>query len=113
MPVEMLARLFFDPAALGDPRVSGHVAYLDGTAVSGCHVFVSAGFAGLYSGVTLPPARGRGLARAVLARCVNDGLGRGGRFTGGQSSDMGGPVWVKMGFALPAWYRRYIGRPPR
>jgi hypothetical protein len=113
VPVETLARLFFDPASLADPRVSGYVAYVDGTAVSGCQVFVSSGFAGLYSGVTLPAARGRGLARAVLARCVNDGLAAGPRYTGGQSSEMGNPVWVKMGFVTAARYRRYIGRPPR
>lgn len=113
VPVDTLGRLFFDPASLADPRVSGYVAYVDGVAVSGCQVFVSADFAGLYSGVTLPAARGRGLARAVLARCVNDGLAQGPRYTGGQSSEMGNPVWVKMGFVTAAAYRRYIGRPAR
>jgi len=113
VPVETLARLFFDPRSLADPRVTGHVAYLDGTAVSGCQVFVSSGFAGLYSGATLEAARGKGLARACLARCVNDGLAAGGRYTGGQSSELGNPVWVKMGFATVAYYRRYIGRPAK
>jgi hypothetical protein len=113
VPVDTLARLFFDPRSLADPRVSGHVAYLDGTAVSGCQVFVSSGFAGLYSGATLEAARGKGLARACLSRCVNDGLAAGGRYTGGQSSELGNPVWVKMGFATVAHYRRYIGRPAK
>jgi GNAT superfamily N-acetyltransferase len=110
VPVEVLRRLFFDEQACLDPRVTVYVALIDGRPVSGCKVFVSDGVAGLYSGATIEAARGKGLARACLATCTNEGLGRGGSLAGGHSSEQGGPIWERMGFDMIAHYRRYIGR---
>jgi hypothetical protein len=109
-PVEVLARVFFDPRALRDTRVTGCVAYLDGQAVAGGHTFVTGDYAGQYSIATVESARGMALGRFCMARCVNDGLARGAKWAGAQSSEMGHPVWSKMGFDTVAHYRRYIGR---
>lgn len=111
VPVAVASKIFFDPTALFDDRVHAFVAYLDGEPVSVCMAFVEHGYAGLYSGASLPAARGRGLARACLATATNAGMAAGARFAGGQSADMGLPIWTRMGFETLAHWRRYIGRP--
>lgn len=110
VPMEVLARVFFDPRTLLDPRVDAYLARLDGEPAACCLSFVEAGYAGLYSGATAPIARGRGLGRATFRAAANAGLGRGARYTGCTSSDMGAPIWVRMGCEVLGHWRRYYGR---
>jgi hypothetical protein len=113
LPVEVVAKLFMDPKVFEDPRLVAHVAYIDGTPVSGCLGFVSSGYAGIYAGGTLPAARGKGLVRACATHAAEWAYGQGPRLGGGQATEEGAPVWAKMGFVTVAYYRRYIGRPTK
>jgi hypothetical protein len=111
VPADVLARIFFHPKALLDPRIDAFVAYRDGTPLGCCLGFTDGGYAGLYAGATLPAARGLGLARATFAASANAGFARGARTAGGTGSEMGERVWVAMGCVVIARWRRWYGRP--
>jgi hypothetical protein len=109
--VKVLSQIFFHPKTLLDPRVEAYVAYLDDAPVSCCLSFIEADFGGIYSAATVPGARGRGLGRATFRAATNAGLARGARYSGGTSSEAGGPIWVRMGCEVFAHWRRWYGRP--
>jgi GNAT superfamily N-acetyltransferase len=71
---------------------------LDGRAVASTELFASAGVAGLYSVGTLPAARGRGLGRAMTAAALREGRSRGYRIGALQGTEMGVPVYRRLGF---------------
>ncbi len=71
---------------------------LDGRAVASAELFASAGVAGLYSVGTLPAVRGRGLGRAMTAAALREGRARGYRIGALQGTEMGVPVYRRLGF---------------
>lgn len=111
VPPPVMAKIFFHPKTLLDPRVDAFVAYLDEEPVSVCLSFYAAGYSGLYNGGTLRRARGRGLARATFRTAAAAGFGRGARYAGGTSSELGAPVWLHMGCETFAHWRRWYGQP--
>lgn len=74
------------------------VGRLDGRPVASAEVFVSAGVAGLYSVGTLPAARGRGLGRAMTVAALGEARDRGYRVGALQGTEMGVPVYRRLGF---------------
>lgn len=106
-------QIFFSLASLDAPQVAVFVAYRDGAPVAGAMVYVAAGAAGLYWGVTVPAERGRGLGRAICRSVVEAGFAMGARCAVAQSSAVGTPIWVRMGFEVVTHYRRYLAAPPR
>jgi len=71
---------------------------LDGKTVASSMLFASAGVAGAYFVGTLPAARGRGLARAMTATVLREGRDRGYRIGALQGTEMGVPVYRRLGF---------------
>ncbi len=71
---------------------------LDGRPVASAEVFASAGVAGLYSVGTLPAVRGQGLGRAMTVAALGEARDRGYRVGVLQGTEMGVPVYRRLGF---------------
>ena len=71
---------------------------MDGLPVASSMLFASAGVAGVYFVGTLPEARGRGFARAMTTATLREGRDRGYRFGTLQGTEMGVPVYRRLGF---------------
>jgi ribosomal protein S18 acetylase RimI-like enzyme len=93
----------FDPAL----PLRNWVASLDGVAVAAAALFVGAGIAGVYNVCTVPEARGRGIAGAVTAAALDEAASRGLRLAALGSSDMGYPVYRRLGFRDVSRLRSY------
>ena len=71
---------------------------IDGRPVASSMLFASAGVAGVYFVGTLPAARGRGVGRAMTVAALNEARGRGYRIGALQGTEMGVPVYRRLGF---------------
>ena len=75
-----------------------YLGYLHGKAVATASVFFYEGVAGLYCVATLPEARGKGIGSFVSAAPLIEAREEGYRIAILQSSRMGYPVYVRLGF---------------
>ena len=83
---------------LGDDLSRRFVAFLDGEPVATSRLSMAGGVAGLYSMVTLPHARRRGIGLATAHRALLAGRDAGMRIAALQATDMGFPIYVRLGF---------------
>jgi GNAT superfamily N-acetyltransferase len=83
------------------------IARLDGVAVAASGLFVAAGVAGIYNVATVPEARGRGIGRAVTIAALAEGVARGHRTAVLGASEMGYPVYRRLGFREVSRLRSY------
>jgi ribosomal protein S18 acetylase RimI-like enzyme len=83
------------------------VARLDGVPVAASGLFVAAGVAGIYNVATVPEARGRGIGRAVTIAALAEGVARGHRTAVLGASEMGYPVYRRLGFREVSRLRSY------
>jgi GNAT superfamily N-acetyltransferase len=113
LPFELQERVLFSITSLNSPKVAAFVAYLEDEPVSGCMTYVSDGCAGLFWAATLPAARGSGLGKATFAAACRAGFEMGAVCSTAQASQMGVPIWRRMGFDVPTHYKRYLAKPPR
>jgi ribosomal protein S18 acetylase RimI-like enzyme len=102
-------------AAIGSgPRMRTYLALLDGRPVATSQVFLGAGVAGIYQVTCLPEARGRGIGGAVTLASVLDARRSGYAVAILQASELGVPVYRRLGFhdygRLPEY--RFTGDPP-
>jgi ribosomal protein S18 acetylase RimI-like enzyme len=95
------------PGFAPDLPLRNWVASLDGEPVAAAALFVGAGVAGIYNVCTVPEARGRGIGRAVTAAALDDAVDRGLRLAVLGSSDMGYPVYRRLGFRDVSRLRSY------
>ncbi len=63
---------------------------------------------GIFNVATVPAARGRGVGRAVTLAALRDGAGAGCRMAVLQASEMGHPVYERLGFRDFAAYDIYV-----
>jgi ribosomal protein S18 acetylase RimI-like enzyme len=94
-----------------DAPLVNWVASLDGRPVSAAALFDGAGVAGIYNVVTIPEARGRGMARAVTTAALEEGRRRGRRLAVLGSSDLGLPLYRRLGFREVSRLRSYAPAP--
>ena len=81
-----------------DPLSRRFVAFLDGEPVATSRLSMASGAAGLYTMVTLPHARRRGIGLAMAHRALLAGREAGMRIAVLQATDMGFPIYVRLGF---------------
>lgn len=103
MPVEM-ARELLPSSILGAPKIAAFNAYVDGVPAATSALITSDEIAGIYNVATLPEFRRRGLGAAVTAAALAEGVKRGCTVGALQPSDVGRPVYARLGFVPSALY---------
>jgi len=86
------------------------VGYLDETPVATTSVLLCGDLAGIYHVVTLPPARGRGVGRAITAAALQYAKNEGAMHAALQASEMGFSVYQAIGFVKYCDLTLYDGR---
>ena len=81
-----------------DPLSRRFVAFVDGEPVATSRLSMAGGVAGLYTMVTLPHARRRGIGLAMAHRALLAGREAGMRLAALQATDMGFPIYERLGF---------------
>lgn len=87
-----------------------YVGYLAGTAVASSALMMSDGVAGIYNVGCVPDARKQGLGEAMTWHAVRRGVELGCDIASLQASEMGRPIYERMGFRLVAPYRTFVRR---
>jgi hypothetical protein len=123
MPLELAAKVFFDPRSLDAPNVSAFVAYFDGVPLSGAMALVTHGVAlGCQAATVRRPRAGHELPRydpgrrGLAQSCLYASLETSFRDLGAsrslcQTSAAGEPVWQKFGYRPLTSYGRYLSMP--
>jgi GNAT superfamily N-acetyltransferase len=89
------------------------VGRFDGEAVASSLAFVGGGAVGLYGVGTVPGYRGRGFGGALAAAAVEWGRGRGERYAILHSTEIGEPVYRRLGFRPVGELTQLVLRPPK
>jgi hypothetical protein len=122
MPREVAAKVFFDPDSLDVPNVAAFVAYYDGMPLSAAMTLVTHGVALGCQAATirrpkpaqrLPragrPGEFRGLAQSCLWAALELSYAElGARLSLCQTSGLGAPVWIGLGYRPFTTYARYL-----
>jgi GNAT superfamily N-acetyltransferase len=86
-------------AAIGSgPHMRTYLGLLDGQPVATSQLLLAAGVAGIYQVTCLPEARGRGIGTAVTVAALAEARRRGYAIAILQASDLGYPVYRRLGF---------------
>ncbi|WP_375503887.1 GNAT family N-acetyltransferase [uncultured Jatrophihabitans sp.] len=105
--------VLFSLASARDPAMSVFLLYEGDRALSASANFVSGGCGGMQWTGTRREAKGRGLGQVVCAAAWASAFDRGEDLVVGQSSTIGTPVWLGMGFEQVTRYRRFMSPPAR
>ncbi len=122
MPRDLAAQVFFDPDSLDVPNVAAFVAYYEGMPLSAAMTLVTHGVAlGCQAatirrpkpGQRLPragaPGEHRGLAQSCLWAALELSYSAlGARLSLCQTSGLGAPVWLGLGYRPFTTYARYL-----
>lgn len=85
-----------------------YIGYLDGRAIAVSSLVMAAGLAGVYAVATLPEARTRGIGTAMTLHAMAEGKRRGAESAVLQATEMGKPVYEKIGFSTIFDYDLYL-----
>ncbi|WP_343082498.1 GNAT family N-acetyltransferase [Ostreiculturibacter nitratireducens] len=85
-----------------------YVGYHDGEPVAVSSLVMAAGLAGIYAVATLPAARNLGIGTAMTLHAMAEGKRRGARHAVLQATDMGRPVYERLGFSKVHEYELYL-----
>jgi len=100
----------FTPDLLAAPGLEAYLAWMDDAPVATAMLMRTGDVAGIYSVGTLPEWRGRGIGEAVTWHAVERGRELGCTMASLQASEMGQPVYERMGFRTVSRYRTYVPR---
>jgi GNAT superfamily N-acetyltransferase len=90
------------------PDVMLYVGYVGGEPIATSALIASHRVAGVYNVACLPSHRKRGYGEAMTWHAVRSGAGIGCTMASLQASEMGRPVYERMGFRLVAPYRTFV-----
>ena len=96
-----------------DLPVRHYLGLLDGEPIATASLFIGAGVAGIMYISTLPAARRRGIGAAVTLAALIDGRDMGYRIGVLQSSNLGYPVYRRIGFVEVCKVEHFSGRVPK
>jgi GNAT superfamily N-acetyltransferase len=108
MPPEVFADSFDEPEhVLADENLAMLVAYRDAAPVAAAMAYASDGIASLQWVGTVAAARGGGLGRVITESITNLAFERGAATVTLQASEMGEPVYLKLGYETLYRYVNY------
>lgn len=105
-----LPEILQDRALLDIPGMTHYLGLVDGVPVATAMRFSSHGVAGVYNVSTVPAYRGRGIGAAITWRAALDGRVEGCIAAALQASEMGLPVYRRMGFRPVMTYHVWLPR---
>ena len=108
---EEIAGQVVTPALLGRPGIRVYVGYVDGRPVTTGLGFRTGTTMGVYNIATVPSHRRRGYGDAMTRRILGDGVADGCTVAILQSSDMGRPIYERLGFRAVVEYVAYADPP--
>lgn len=111
MPVELLEPVMV-PSLFEREGAGVYVGYVDGEAVSTGLGLRTGRTIGVYNISTVPSARGRGYGAAMTRRIAADGAAAGCDVAILQASDMGYPIYQRLGYRTVVEYMGYVERSP-
>lgn len=103
MPLEIASKVV-PPALLSVLDAEVYVGYIDGRPVTSSALFLNNGVAGVYNVATVDSHRRMGLGEAMTWHAVRRGRELGCLFSSLQASDMGRPIYERMGYGLATTY---------
>lgn len=95
----------------GDAAVRYYLARLNGDSIATAGLSLGGGVAGILSVATIPAARQRGIGAAVTLAPLLDARNEGYHLGVLQDTEMGYPVYARLGFTERFRYRNYVWRP--
>lgn len=107
MPASLL-RDVFSSRLVAEAPWRGYVGYVDRQPVAASQLSMTGDVAGIYYVATLKEFRGRGFGEAMTWRAIQDGTDEGCDVAILQASDMGRPIYERMGFRLVAGYKTFV-----
>jgi GNAT superfamily N-acetyltransferase len=96
------------PPPASDTGLQGRVIVRDGLAVAGAWSLVENGDCGIYAVETTPRWRRRGLARTLRQSVLGDAYRHGARTATLQSTPMGEPLYISLGFEPVGRYAEWV-----
>lgn len=102
------AKRMLAPALWTTPGTFWYVGYVDGEAVAASQVQMLKDGAGVNFIGTLEAHRGRGFGEAMTWQAVNRGSQEGREIAALQASEMGKPVYERMGFRTVTGYKTFV-----
>lgn len=105
---ELVVRSVVGPALVRRPEIALYVGYANGEPVSSGLGIRTGRTIGVYNISTLAPFRKRGFGAAITARVAADGVSAGCEVAILQASDMGRPVYERMGYRTVVEYMGYV-----
>ena len=112
MPRDLAATVMGADLLLDTPGFTGLLATMDGEPVAASGVYVTGATAGVYNVATVEEARGRGVGAAVTWAAAQAGRRAGATRSVLQASEMGEPVYRRMGYETPVRYRQFEAATP-
>jgi hypothetical protein len=110
MPVDWV-RAVVTPGLIGDPAASLYVGFEAGVAVASGLGIRTGSTIGVYNIATVEAARGRGWGRAMTMRIVDDGAAARCDVAILQASEMGRPIYERLGFRTVVDYVGFVDPP--
>jgi GNAT superfamily N-acetyltransferase len=107
MPIE-LARQLLGERILGLLDAEFYIGYVDGAAVASSALVATDRVAGVWNVGCLPSHRNRGFGEAMTWHAVRRGAALGCVIANLQASEMGQPIYTRMGFEVVAGYRTFV-----
>jgi GNAT superfamily N-acetyltransferase len=105
---ESILRGVMTPAMAGHPGVAVYVGYTDGEPVATGLGVRTGRTIGVYNIATIPAARRRGYGAAMSRRIAVDGAAAGCDVAVLQASDMGYPIYERLGYRTVVRYMGYV-----
>ncbi len=108
LPKENTPLNFANPDALLRPHITAVLGWVDDQPAGAAISSLSHGIAGIYWVGTVPDARGRGIGEACTRLAGNAAFEQGARHVVLQASDMGDPIYRRMGYRELTRYAWYV-----
>jgi len=107
MPIDLARQLFIEDVLVGAPGIEAYLGFADGLPVATSTLVRTGAVAGVYNVATLDSHRRRGIGEAMTWYAVQRGAEMGCVIGALQASEMGQPVYERMGFRVVAPYRTF------